>query len=65
MLRAEAEDILLTDRTIVEKYFNYKLSQGLAMNMIFTISAMRQEQETLGCLATFLRRLDSTVYKKR
>jgi len=62
MVRAKAEALLLSDLAIVQNFYNYQISRGLAMNMIFTISAMRQDQETLDFLATFR---DSKLSKNR
>lgn len=52
------------DQSIVKKYFGYKKSRGIAMNMLFTYQALRKEEETLDFLQGFHTRLTRAKGKK-
>lgn len=52
-LGEEAYELMQTDQFIVNKYFGYKKSRGIAMNMLFTLQALRKEEETLDFLQSF------------
>lgn len=56
-LRDEAVELMQADQSIVSRYFGYKKSRGIAMNMLFTYQALRKEEETLDFLKTFHTRL--------
>ena len=52
----------MTGGNAVYKYFDYRFSRGIAMNMLFTMSAMKKEEEVMDYMRCFYRRL-SIVYK--
>ena len=57
-LHAEAIELRKADQAAVRRYFNYRSSRGIAMNIIFTMSVMKREEETLAFLKSFFSRLD-------
>lgn len=56
-LKEEANEIANADKVLIDRYFSYRSSGGIAINMLFTMAAMRQEKETLDFIESFDRRL--------
>ena len=63
-LGEEAYELMQADQFIVNRYFGYKKSRGIAMNMLFTYQALKKEEETLDFLQSFPTRLTRARGKK-
>ena len=63
-LGEEANELMQADRSIVNRYFGYRKSRGIAMNMLFTFQALRKDEETLDYLQNFHTRLTRARGKK-